>query len=343
MAHELEVIDGQASMISVRQTPWHQLGHVLPDAPSFEEMMTLARLDYTVELRELFYRRDIREGEYIDVPSGARAIVRSDNHVELGVATEKYTPVQNREAFAVLEPLIDAELATVETAGVLRNGADAWALIAFNPEKMGPAWQGMNAKGDVVLPYGLVATNHSGRRGVMLKNTPVRVVCANTLGMAEAGRETQGIVYHRANATDRLVTLAQDIFASTYEAYETTALAYTKLRSTLITARQFEQAILDVIAPLPTPGPRFDPSSRMAQTVLARVTEKRETLHRLWMSGTGQDGTPSAWAAYQSVTEALDHNVDDRWNTRGERPASLLDGPLAQAKRKVLDNLMALA
>lgn len=343
MAHELEIINGQASMLSVRATPWHGLGHVLPNAPTYAEAMRLANLDYEVALAPLFRQREIREGEYVEVKSKAQAIVRSDNGAELGIATERYVPIQNREAFAVVEPLIDGGIAEIETAGVLREGADAWMLVQFNAERMGPNWQAMNDEtGDTVLPYGLIAANHNGRRGVLLKNTPIRVVCANTLGMAEAKREQQGIVYHRSQATDRLVTLAQAIFTSTYEAYEATAVGYMKLRNRLLTAREFEAAVLDAIAPMPKPGPRFDPTSRMAQTVMARVVERRETLDRLWKSGTGQDGTPSAWAAYQAATEALDHDVDGRWPVRTERCASLLDGPLATAKRQVLDNLLAL-
>lgn len=342
VAHELEVINGQASMLSVGVTPWHRLGVVLPEAPSYTDALQIAKLDYDVVLRDLFWKRETPGDDFVEQKAPAFAAVRSDTEQVLGVVGSTYKAIQNRDAFRVLEPLIDAELAGIETAGVLRDGADAWMLVRFNPAKMGPEWQGMNEEtGDIIQPYGLIATNHTGRRGVLLKNTPIRVVCANTLGMAEAGREQQAVVLHRGNAQDRLVAAAQNLFTNTVESYEATAVAYRKLRQTILTEAQFEAAVLDVIAPLPKPGKRFDPSSRMAQTVMARVTERRETLDRLWKSGTGQDGTPTAWAAYNAVTEALDHNIDGGWKVRGERPASLLDGPLAQAKRKVLDKLMA--
>ncbi len=172
----------------------------------------------------------------------------------------------------------------------------------------------------------------------------MRVVCANTLGMAEAGRaDTAETVRHVGDAEQRLVDAAQRLFANTVASYEATAKAYTTLRETIITEKEFERCVLDLIAPMPTVGSRFDPSSRMAQTVMVRVVERRETLHKLWMEGTGQNGTPSAWAAYQACTEALDHNVDGRWPTRTERAASLFDGPLANAKARVLDRLVACA
>ena len=44
--------------------------------------------------------------------------------------------------------------------------------------------------GEEILPFGTVMANHSGRRAVLLGQTPIRIVCANTLGAAE--RESDG-------------------------------------------------------------------------------------------------------------------------------------------------------
>ena len=51
MAHELAFENGAAQMFSVRQTPWHREGHVLTAAPTYEEAIRLAGLDYPVEKR----------------------------------------------------------------------------------------------------------------------------------------------------------------------------------------------------------------------------------------------------------------------------------------------------
>ena len=35
-----------------------------------------------------------------------------------------------------------------------------------------------------LVTYGLISNNHAGERRVIVQETPVRVVCSNTLGMA---------------------------------------------------------------------------------------------------------------------------------------------------------------
>lgn len=76
-------------------------------------------------------------------------------------------------------------MAAVETGGVLRDGADAWLLVRWDIDRFDPDVRDVFGKDGGILPYALVAANHSGRRGVLLGHTSIRVCCANTLGMAE--------------------------------------------------------------------------------------------------------------------------------------------------------------
>src|SRR5688572_35450 len=136
MPHELDQrANGTAAVFSVRQTPWHREGTVLRDAPSLEEALRVGGLDFDVDVRPLFVRSqpvpEIPMFTY-DPAGNAAATVRTDRGTVLGIVTERYQPLQNRDAFGVLEPLLDAGLASLETGGALRAGRDVWMLVRFN-------------------------------------------------------------------------------------------------------------------------------------------------------------------------------------------------------------------
>ena len=54
MAHELEMLDGQASFASFREPAWHGLGEVFTEEKSTTEMLQAARLDgWNVRLEDV--------------------------------------------------------------------------------------------------------------------------------------------------------------------------------------------------------------------------------------------------------------------------------------------------
>jgi hypothetical protein len=56
MAHELEIINGNASMFFRGENPWHRLGTFIhPDKKlTSEEAIVAANLDWTVNTQQLF-------------------------------------------------------------------------------------------------------------------------------------------------------------------------------------------------------------------------------------------------------------------------------------------------
>jgi len=54
MAHELEIVNGQAQMAYVGEVPWHGLGVEVPEETSAMDMMSLAGLDWRVEELDSF-------------------------------------------------------------------------------------------------------------------------------------------------------------------------------------------------------------------------------------------------------------------------------------------------
>jgi phage/plasmid-like protein (TIGR03299 family) len=339
--------DGVGDMISVRETPWHRDGYVLPGDIDFEPAMTMARLGYEV-FKSPTWHQDI-DGTFLQNES-AYTTRRRDTGAELGMVGPDYQPVQNREAFEVFRPLIDGKLAKIETAGVLRGGADAWMLVRWTLAEMPAGIQ--NAFGDMGLqPYALVSTNHTGRRGVLLQDTPVRVVCANTLGAAEGKlggvheyRAAGAIVVrHTANAGSRLVEAAEALWTGLGERYAAIVAQYEVLRATRLSVQQFLETVVGTVAPDPRTDRKFNPDAKLATLVVSRWEAKRDRLLHLWNHGAGHVGDGSAWEAYNGAVEALDHDADLFPHRAGSfRTASLMTGKLRQAKSAVLRELVLL-
>jgi phage/plasmid-like protein (TIGR03299 family) len=93
----------------------------------------------------------------------------------LGIVSDEYEVVDNRDAFLFLDALIGSEL-HFETAGSLRGGRRVWVLARL-PEYV-------ELGGDLSATYVYVANSHDGSMAVTAAVTPIRVVCANTLGAA---------------------------------------------------------------------------------------------------------------------------------------------------------------
>jgi phage/plasmid-like protein (TIGR03299 family) len=249
--------------------------------------------------------------------------------------------VTNAEAFTVLRPLVDDGTLKLETGGTLRQGRDAWLMGRWDLARFGRLARETFA--DELAAYTAVLANHSGRRGLLIGNTPIRIVCANTLGQAETeGRSRWQIVYHSGGAKGRLAEVARELFGNVVERYEVMARHYAAMQARRLSEDEFGKLVLDVIAPDPRKHPKFNVEAATAEGVVERAMKKRDEVRRLWFAGRGHTGEPTAWYAYNGAVEALDHNRE-LWPTRAGawRTASLIDGTLAEMKNKVLDNLAA--
>ena len=172
MAHELEIVDGVASMAYAGKTPWHGLGKEVPADVSPEQMLKAAGLDWEVVRKELYFN-----SESGPVPTKARALVRSTDNKVLTVVTDNWNPVQNQEAFEFFNDFVAAGDMEMNTAGSLRDGKMVWALAKVKEsfELFG---------GDVVESYLLFSNPHEFGRSLDIRFTPTRVVCSNTMAMA---------------------------------------------------------------------------------------------------------------------------------------------------------------
>ena len=161
MAHNLE------TMFYVRQTPWHGLGTRVAEALSSEEALTVSGLDWSVVQQPIY-----TEGQLI--PNYKANVRDSDNSI-LGIVSDRYSVVQNVEAFEFTDNLL-GEGVRYETAGALQSGRRVW-LLAKLPDRY-------IINGEQIEPFLVFSNSHDGSQAITAAMTPVRVVCQNTLNLA---------------------------------------------------------------------------------------------------------------------------------------------------------------
>ena len=302
MAHNLEILNGEASMFYVNDPPWHKLGTKLNRPATAEEAIRAAKLDWEVAKVPLYAAGNARvfpaEGEF--------GIVRkdkwdSDDCTVLGVVGEQYTPLQNREAFTFFDPIVGEGAAIYHTAGVLGAGERIW-ILAKLPDSI------RVKNGDITDKFLLLSNSHDGESAVQVKFTPIRVVCENTLTMA-LGKGKTIRVAHTKNVQQRLRE-AQDLLGI----IRTEFAEIEKNFNTMAQVQMDDDRLGDYMG-LVFPDPADPKDWRGAE---------RAAKHRFWSryffangKGNREYGVErTLWAAYNGVTEYIDHRettqTDDR-------------------------------
>ena len=302
MSHEFE------SGFFVKEPAWHKLGNVIENAPSVEEGIKLAGLDWQVELRQIFQENyavdENGTPSSIYVPiDGHQSVVRTDNQRVLGVVGGRYETFQNSEAFAFFDPFLSDGQASLEAAGSLMEGRRVWVLARLNESSAEVL------DGDTINQYLLLFTSHDGSVGVGIMYTPIRVVCWNTLSASiRMGKKDRSIVTvkHTRNMKQaiEMVQKAIDIGSQTFTF---TLDAYRKMTQYQLPIEGFRRYVRNIweVPELEDKMPRA-----------------WNTLEELFETGMGTDiqgvkGT--LWGGYNAVTEWVQHQ-------RGRSDESRLDG-----------------
>lgn len=176
------------TMFYVRQAPWHGLGKRVEETLASSEALTVAGLNWNV------VQKSIYTDDKILIPSYKANVRESDGKI-LGVVTNRYKIVQNKEAFAFTDRLL-GEGVRYETAGSLQDGKKVW-MLAKLPEKY-------KVVDDEITPYMVFANSHDGTGSIKVAMTPVRVVCQNTLNLALHDAKRIWATVHAGNVNAKL-------------------------------------------------------------------------------------------------------------------------------------------
>lgn len=328
MAHELDIVDGKASMFSSRGLlPWHGLGTVInEDAATSADAIKLAGLDYDLYKNPVFTIDP--DGVKMEIEDSF-AVIRGDTNKALGVVGKNYHIFQNSEAFSFFDEIIGEKLAVYETAGALHGGRKVW-ILAKLPQEMF-----IKGTDDMSNSYVLLGTAHDGSQSLMMMPTITRVVCNNTYTLATNQFSVEsGIKIRHTRNMKTKIDLARDrlkIVNSQLEQYNNQS---NYLASININSAQFKTYINTLF-----------PDNKEAKNN-TRTINMRNLISLNYDDNEFKQTDGTAWAAFNSVTRFVDHQrstkgVDDndRLNNRME---SVLFTTGANKKREAFDLAMSL-
>lgn len=175
----------------VKGAPFRYKGAVnVENCKTAADVMSAAGLDWNVAKCELVAKMPMHgmdnkqigafihdDNMYRECPN-AFATYRTDYNIPLGIVKERYTPVQNIEAFNFFNNAIGKDKAIWQTAGFFGKGERIFVSAKLPKNIL--------VKGDPVENYLVFTTSHDGSSGVKILFTPIRVICQNTLNAAIA-------------------------------------------------------------------------------------------------------------------------------------------------------------
>ena len=286
------------TMFSNRQMPWHRTGTIVQGALTSEEALIASGLNWNVVQTPLEAKWN---DEYIDI-SGYVANIRDTDKSILGVVTESYKVVQNKDAFSFVDSLVGDANLKYETAGSLSGGKTVW-MLALLPET--------EIAGDIIAPYLVFTNGHDGRNAIKAAITPVRVVCANTLALALGTSQRQWSTKHIGNMDDKLINARMTLkLAQQY------MLNLEGVGNKLVKEKGVDASYMINLSSV-----LFPHDENASDLINARQSEKRDDILYRWaLAPDLEQIRDTKWGALQAVSDSVTHTppqnqTDTMWET----------------------------
>jgi len=320
MAHLIaNTISGKAAMAYVGETPWHGLGQQLTADSTIETWATESGLDFKLATADVQFTPPPSLWNNFKAQAlpydGKKVMYRTDSNMPLGLVSSQYKIVQPIEVLEFFRDMV-GNIAHLETAGVLRNGAHYWALAKMDGE--------FNIAGDKVNQYLLLASSADGSLATQARLTSVRVVCNNTLQLAQQKGKANVSVRH--NSIFRPEAIKAEL-ANSNEAFRTFEQTAKMLASIKLGSAKAQSIFTSILG-----GDEKNPS-RAAARALALFEG----------AGIGaelESAKGTAWGALNAVTQLMD------WETARTGDARLANawfGGGVNVKQQAVDALLALS
>lgn len=328
MSHEIELdpTTGAASFFGARKPAWHRLGTITAGAVDAETAITLGGLDWQVTSEPQYVDALGNEGvTRLTSPDVANVRISPFTGLPeiLGTVSPDYRIIQNHALAPILNGIVAESGATFETAGSLRGGREVFISMKLP--------KGILVGGvDLVENY-LVAMNaHTGLSSLQIVVTPIRVVCANTAAVAMRHNAASIKIRHTGDVDEQLAQARTALGITVDYLAEFESIA-NQLFTTEMTNTAFDKFIKAV---WPEKDRTHDKTDRGRNNDIRRD----DTLRQLFkVSPTNEVGRGTQWAAFNSVTEYVDHFKSPNEDVNARRVAS---GDTSEVKNRALSLLV---
>lgn len=321
MAHNITIReDGTIEMFSGQNiVPWHGIGQVVPGMLTAKQAIEAAKLGWLVAKVPVYVN-----GKEVE---DYKAVTRQDNGLVLSILGNRYTPIQNGDAFDFFDEVIGSGQAVYDTAGSLGGGKRVWIMAKLKGDLFIDTRPDDKTEKNVLL-----VTSHDGSAALSMQLVQTRCVCANTLSIAMKEARNQIKIRHTTNYKAKVDEAAKVLkLCNAY--FDDLATVMKHLDMQPMTQDGMQKFAEELV-------PIADGDKDKA----TRTINIQTSIATLFTRGKGNLGK-SRLDALNAVTEFVDHNRSTR--TKGEtseaenRFASSMFGSGAILKQRAFDILNA--
>jgi phage/plasmid-like protein (TIGR03299 family) len=265
---------------------------------TIKEALDLGGLNWEVGIKNVCIADKIRT----PIP-GYKSVYRKDTGAPLGIVGERYTPLQNAEAFDWLEALVgDTNAATVETAGVLNGGKMVFVCLDLGGFEVLP--------GDEVRKHLLFINSHDGSSSIFGQIMPARISCQNMLNyhMAAMRGNTDGKfrIRHTKNARIRMDEAVQ-VMGFAQKSFEAVEKSFSLFSTVTINEDEQNAIILDALKIKPGDYKKFN-AGTLKTPRTPQWVEQIKQIKEVQQYAPGHEfGDGTVWSTFNAINGYFDH------------------------------------
>lgn len=307
----------------MKNTRWSAIsGKDIIDAKTSTEALELGGLNWNVLQSPVYFNNGLAMVPH----SGDKVNYRSDTKDVLGIVSDSYKILQNKDAFRFLDSVVGVAEAMYTNVGSFKNGARVYiqaklpGMIRFD--------DGGEDVGEKFLTF---VTSHDGSLPVSVMFTPVRIVCQNTLLMALRNNVRKSSVRHTLNLAIGLSS-ARETLGILNNQFTLLEDVSRKLTHVTFEAKNIPQLLTKAGM---IPAVTNQEASTRAKNIIDEVTQR----FHVGAGANLQSARGTAWGAYNAVVEYVDHF---RGSNDVKRAESSILGSGANIKERTLELLASI-
>ena len=286
---------------STERKAWYETqGVKLDNVTNLDTALKLSGLDFEVQKKPLYFNPNFEKrdenGRFLPATyekiNKQFATVRTDTNQPLGIVTDAYEILQNRDAFDFLDSLT-VQGAKFETAGFFKkNGAASYITMSTEP---------MNILGDEFDPYMMISNGHDGGSAIKVALTPIRAYCRNSAIFALKKATNIVVINHSKKMYDRLVAAKEVMLANSNYMKELNKIAEE------LAVKPFSKEAFEAMARKLFPVKEED-----SEIIQIRNIAKIEQLLKAYKENDLENFNGTAWKAIQAVSDFESHPANFR-------------------------------
>jgi phage/plasmid-like protein (TIGR03299 family) len=284
-------------------------------------------LDFDVESRKVYTHT--QKGHRVTIP-GQFANVRTDTEEVLGLVGDRYKVLQNTDALALGNVLMDTSDATIESGWSLRGGRQVGVTFRIPSADIAVPGDG----GGFLQMFLMIGNSHDGNSSVSGHVGPVRKACTNMVRLFERSAVSSFKIRHTSGVEGKVAAM-RDALGLTFRYKAAVEITIDKLMNTTLVESQVD-AILQAAFPI-----KDDASDAQRENSVQGAL-----LQNYLTSPTIDEIRGTGWGLLNSTNEYFEHlqpvrsKTFDRDSVRG---ISILQGTAYQSTNRVRDAILAAA